>query len=93
MKNVYVGRHPAALEWAKAHGLPEDAKLVVGNATPADVEGRVVWGVVPLHLAAAAAEVHVIEFAGTPPRGLEYGRAEMDAAGARWARYRVQRVE
>jgi hypothetical protein len=91
MFNVYVGRHGAALEWAKAHGLPTDAATVNGNATAANVAGKVVWGVVPLHLASGAAEVHVIEF-DSPPRGVEYTVADMERAGARWGVYVVTKI-
>ena len=91
MFDVYVGRHGAALEWAKAYGLPKDATIVSGNATAADVAGKVVWGVVPLHLASGAAEVHVIEF-DSPPRGVEYTVADMERAGARWGVYVVNKI-
>ena len=58
-------------------------------ASPADVRGKIVYGNLPLHLAAQAKEVHTIEFAGQPPRGAEYGIREMEAAGARLAVYQV----
>jgi hypothetical protein len=55
------------------------------------VAGKVVWGVVPLHLASGAAEVHVIEF-DSPPRGVEYTVADMERAGARWGVYVVTKI-
>ena len=54
-----------------------------------DLRGAVVAGNLPLHLAVLAAEVIAVEFTGNPPRGAEYGRAEMEAAGVGLTRYRV----
>jgi hypothetical protein len=85
MGNVFIGRHPAALEWAQNNGLPADARIITGDATYSDVMGHHVWGIVPLHLAAGAADVRVIDFAGAPPRGREYDSYAMIAAGARWS--------
>lgn len=55
-----------------------------------DVEGAVVAGNLPLHLAALASEVIAVEFAENPPRGRDYGRVEMEAAGVHLRRYRVE---
>lgn len=63
---------------------------VIRDATPDDVRGKVVYGNVPLPLAAIAFTVVCIEFAGVHPRGAEYTLADMDAAGARLARYVVR---
>lgn len=90
---VIVSRHPAVVEWLYSKeyiGRPEDHIIISGNATPEDVAGKVVVGNVPLFLAAHARYVMAIEFSGSPPRGQEYGVAEMEAAGARLAKYKVQ---
>ena len=63
---------------------------VVASATAEDVAGKVVYGNIPLHLAAAADSVWAVEFDGPPPRGAEYGIAEMEQAGARLCCYKVQ---
>lgn len=90
MTRIIVSRHPAAVEFIH-HDAPEfRGAPVMATATPEDVTGKVVAGNLPLHLAALAAEVVAVEFAGAPPRGQEYGLAEMQAAGARLARYKVQ---
>ncbi len=62
---------------------------VLDAATADDVRGKVVYGNIPLHLAAVAESVTAIEFSGAPPRGAEYTLAEMDAAGARLVSYGV----
>jgi len=90
--NVIVSRHPATIEYIR-EALPDFAEApVVAQATPDDVCGNVVAGNLPLHLAALAAEVIAVEFTGAAPRGAEYTRADMEAAGVRLARYHVNRV-
>jgi len=87
---IIVSQHPAAVEFVRRE-LPEfSGAPVLTTATPDDVRGRVVAGNLPLHLAALAAEVIGIQFAGPPPRGREYGIQDMYAAGAYLARYRVE---
>jgi len=55
---------------------------IVAQATAADVRGKHIYGNLPLHLAALAAKVTVVEFDGAPPRGQEYSLEDMQAAGA-----------
>lgn len=82
MSRIIVSRHPATIEWLRKNYPQLRDVPVVAQATPEDVAGKVVVGNVPLHLAARAVEVRAVEFTGTPPRGQEYGPAEMEAAGA-----------
>jgi len=90
---VIISRHPAAIEFIRANDARFiDAPVITGNATPADVAGKVVAGNVPLHLAALAGSVVAVEFDGTPPRGQEYGLPEMEAAGSRLVEYVVRRA-
>lgn len=89
MTRVIVSRHPAAIEFIRREAPEFASALVLAQANTEDVAGRIVAGNLPLHLAALAAEVVAVEFAGAPPRGQEYGLADMDAAGARLRRYRV----
>lgn len=87
---VIVSRHPAAVEFIRASDERfQDAPIITGNATPDDVMGRIVAGNIPLSLARFAEEVIAVEFDGAPPRGAEYTAADMAAAGARLASYRV----
>ena len=88
MKSVIVSRHAAAVEFVKEQTADSNMP-VLASATSDDVRGNVVYGNLPLHLAALAAKVVAIEFAGAPPRGQEYGLAEMKAAGARLVEYKV----
>ena len=73
---------------AGARGSDEEL-FVYPTATAAIVRGNVVYGNVPLHLAALAAEVWAIEFKGTAPRGAEYSLEDMYAAKAHISKYVV----
>lgn len=89
---VIISRHPAAVEFIRANDARfMAAPVITGNATPDNVRGKVVAGNIPLSLAALADEVVAVEFDGAPPRGAEYGAAEMAAAGARLESYVVKR--
>ena len=89
MESIIVSRHPATIEFIK-QTIGEDLP-VVEQATAVDVEGRVVYGNLPLHLAALCHFVVAVEFAGTPPRGREYTLEDMVQAGARLAKYTVEK--
>ena len=60
---------------------------------PAQIAGKRVYGVLPLHLAAQAAEVVTIDMPGLPAekRGVDLTPEEMDACGARLTIYVVRR--
>jgi len=88
---VIVSRHCAAVEFIRQAAGLSDKVPVLASATPDDVRGKVVYGNLPLHLAAEAAQVVAVEFDGAPPRGAEYGITEMRAAGARLTAYKVSR--
>jgi CRISPR-associated protein Csx16 len=90
---LIVSRHAGAVEWLKLHGITGE---VVGHITdPRQVMGKVVYGILPLHLAALAAKVVVIDLPGlqADQRGKDLTPEEMDAAGAVMSTYRVRRVE
>lgn len=54
---VVVTRHPALVEYLVEQGLIPAGAQVITHATPADVRGRDVIGVLPLSLAALAQTV------------------------------------
>jgi hypothetical protein len=62
---------------------------VIASATVADVKDKIVYGNLPLNLACHASEIVAVEFHGIPPRGQEYTLADMVAARAKLARYKV----
>jgi hypothetical protein len=87
---IIVSRHPAAVDFIHSQVSGSYKFPIIGQASEEDVRGQRVYGNLPLHLAALAERVTVVEFQGDPPRGAEYGAAEMKAAGARLGTYRVQ---
>lgn len=90
MKQVIVSRHAAAVEFIRQEAGLEETVPVIEQATAEDVRGAVVYGNLPLHLAALAHTVIAVEFEGAPPRGTEYTVVDMHAAGARLRAYKVQ---
>lgn len=52
MEAVVVTRHPALVEYLREIGVK--IEKVIDRATPEEVRGRHVYGVLPLHLAAEA---------------------------------------
>ena len=89
MRPLIVSRHAGAIQWLRETFPQLVHAEVLEQVTPAQVEGRVVVGNLPLYLAARCGEYYALEFTGSPPRGTEYGPDEMRAAGAHLARYIV----
>lgn len=88
---VIVTRHTGLVEWLAARGIEGQ---VLAQVTADDVKGKRVIGVLPLHLAAEAAEIVTVDMPRLRPdqRGQDLTPAEMDAAGAVMNSYRVIRV-
>lgn len=87
---LIVTRHSGLVEWLRQHGI---TGRVVEQANAETVRGRRVIGVLPLHLAAEAAEVVVVDMPRLRPeqRGQDLTPAEMDEAGAALTTYVVTR--
>lgn len=69
---VIVTRHPALVAHLREIGLATPATPVLTHAAPEQIQGRRVIGVLPLHLAALAAEIVVVPLAVPPElRGVE----------------------
>lgn len=91
---VVVTRHMGAVDWLIRHEIiPNDNSevSVIDHATIEDVAGQVVYGVLPLHLAAVAKEVHSIDIPNLPAdkRGKELTADDMDTLGASIVSYKV----
>lgn len=91
MKRLIVSRHAAAIEFVRAECPEFNDAEVMASVGPSDVQGADVVGNLPLSLAALCGRYRAIEFSGPPPRGGEYGLAEMRAAGAALVDYTVIR--
>ena len=91
---IVVSRHKAAIEFIRQEMCWRPGSFrVVESATADDVQGMHVYGNLPMHLAALAAKVTVVEFAGEAPRGQEYDLSAMQKAGARLVTYQAQPVD
>ena len=91
-KVLIVTRHPAAEQFIREEeGLPDSVECVA-TATPDQVRDCIVYGNLPLHLAAEAKMVLAVEFNGPPPRGQEYTAQDMRDAGASLRSYKVNKI-
>ena len=91
-ETLIVTRHAGMVEWLALHGYTGN---VLAQVKRSDVIGKVVVGVLPMHLAAVAAEIVTVDMPGLTPeqRGQDLTPAEMDAAGATISRYVVTKIE
>lgn len=72
MNKIVVTRHPALIELLRERGLIGDNAPVIQHATPEQIRGRHVIGVLPLSLAVHAASVTEVPLALSPDdRGRE----------------------
>ena len=89
---VIVTRHAGLMAWLETQGITGG---VISHVTsPDQVAGRVVYGALPLHLAAEADEVVVVDMPRLPAelRGVDLTPEQMENAGATLSRYRVERL-
>ncbi len=89
--SIIVTRHAGMVEWLARRGITGEVKSQV---TAEDVRGKRVYGVLPLHIAAEAAEVVTVDMPKIKQeqRGQDLSPEEMDAAGACLTTYRIIRV-
>jgi len=90
---IIVSRHAGAIEWLRRRGI--EGEVISHVADPEVIRGKTVVGNLPMHLAAAADRVGVIEMPNLPPdaRGRDLSADEMEAFGASISWYRVEREE
>lgn len=82
MNVLIVSRHAGAVGWLRRRGI--EGEVVAHVEDVAEVHGKVVFGALPMYLAAAAEAVVSIDMPGLTlaQRGQDLTPAEMDAAGA-----------
>lgn len=79
--------------WYQDQICPVCFEVATGDVSYEDVEDRVVYGNIPLDLAAVAKEVWAIVFPpGKAPRGREYSYRDMVNAGARLVGFVVEEI-
>jgi len=89
---VIVTRHAGLVTWLAQRGIVGEVLTHVPG--PEQIEGQVVYGALPLHLAAYAKEIVTVDMPllAAAQRGIDLTPEQMDEAGATMARYRVQRL-
>jgi len=93
LQPLIVTRHAGLVEWLTRRGIT--GEVIQHVTSPALVAGRDVIGALPLHLAAEAASVTVVDMPLLTPeqRGKDLTPEEMDEAGATLRRYVVRQEE
>ena len=93
MDMVVVTRHAGLLPVLIEHGIVPADVPVVAHATAADVSGRHVVGVLPLHLAACVAKVTEVTLAiPADLRGIELDAAQVRAFMKGISTYKVEKL-
>jgi putative CRISPR-associated protein (TIGR02620 family) len=95
METVVVTRHPALLELLRERGIVHGDVPVFTHVTdPAQIAGRHVVGVLPLHLAAVAAQVTEVPLSLAPElRGQELDLPTLREVAGDAVTYRVTRIK
>lgn len=92
MSNIIVTRHKGLVEWLRRRGI--EGEVISHITDPEIIRGRVVYGALPLHLAAEAYLAAAVDMPNLPPekRGQDLTPEEMDAYGATLTYYSVRRM-
>ena len=92
-EKLIVARHAGAVEWLASKNIT--GEVIPHVSDPSILEGRIVVGILPLNLAAKAAEVWSVDLPNLSQemRGKELSPSEMDEAGAVIRKYRVTLLE
>lgn len=94
MIDLIVTRHPALKSFLVEKGVATQDTPCVPHACPADVQGKHVAGVLPLHLAALCASFTTVELAlPLELRGRELSLADMQMYCKGLRTYRVQALD
>lgn len=89
---IIITRHAGTVEWLRSHGVT--GEVISHVSDPAQVAGKIVFGVLPLHLAAQAHAIVSVDMPNLPAekRGVDLTPEEMDRFGARMNVYKVTRA-
>lgn len=91
---VVVTRHPALVEYLREQGVIGKDARVIEHASPDDVKGRIVIGILPLHLACLAKEVWEVPLAVPAElRGQELTLGQVRQFANPIRKYRVELVD
>lgn len=96
MATYFISRHPGALDWARSVGI--DAEQVAHLDPSRLLPGDRVIGTLPVHLAAEVCRRggrywHLVLDLPRELRGVELGRAQMEALSPALVEYRITPVD
>lgn len=93
MEKVIVTRHPALVDYLREEGHVGTGVALIEHATPEEVRGKHVYGVLPLWLAAEAGRVTEVTLRVPPEmRGRELTLKEVRQFFTGVATYEVKRL-
>lgn len=88
---ILITRHSGLVEYLREEGI--EFNRVIAHATPEDVRGQEVWGVLPLALAAEAASVTEVKLElPAEMRGVELNADQVREFQRGLVTYKVTRV-
>ena len=87
---IIVTRHSGLIDWLAQHGI---TGKVIAQATPDDVRGKYVIGVLPLSLASLADKITTVDYnCPFDLRGVELTPQQLDDFGAKMNTYIVSKL-
>ncbi len=88
---IIVTRHSGLIDWLAMRGI---TGKVISQATPDDVRGKHVIGVLPLSLASLAIDITTVDYiCPFDLRGVDLSSQQLDDFGAMMNTYRVSKVQ
>jgi CRISPR-associated protein Csx16 len=92
-KTIIVTRHPGALDWLRKHHPELGEAEVVSHASPEQIQGARVIGVLPVNLAAVCGEYwHLAMEVPPEARGKELSREDMERFGCDIEKFVVTKI-
>jgi len=93
MKTVIITRHPGALKWLRKHHPEYKEVEHIVHAKPEDIEGNIVIGMLPIHMAVLAKEYWNLSLnIPAEMRGKELTVSDMEKYNCKIEQYKITKV-
>lgn len=92
MEILIVSKHPSVTQFIKDQAILGDDIRVISDPKPEDVSGNIVYGNLPLELAALCHLVIMVEYDADPPQDPDFTVDDMLDAGARLSACKVMTI-
>ena len=87
---IIITRHTGLVSWLNQHGI---TGKVIAQATPDDVRGKDVVGVLPLNLACLANKITTVDFnCPADLRGVDLTAQQLDDLGTKLSTFVVSKI-